>query len=518
MNKKNICVIGAGLSGLVTIKELLEKGHTVTCFEASSKIGGVFSNAKTYDSVLLTVSNYFMSYSDFMPTEERLKYWTKQDYFKYLGRYAEHFKLLDAVKFETPVVSLKRQDANWEVNVKQGNEEQSYVFDSVAVCSGQFQKVNIPKLKGMENFKGEILHSTEYTNAEKFAGKNVMCIGLGESSTDVTTEISEVANKTVLSLRRYPMVAPRYVIARDNTSYNPYYPVDVFTTCRAFNELPRDVHTKITQGLFKTYTNSYDPAVRLRGKWNLSSGAECQQVIMKNERVFNAIVDGDVEVNASGIKGLSETSVIFNDGAEEEVDSIVCCTGFRFSIPFSNIQIEDPRQLYKNMFHPDYDESLAMIGFVRPQQGGVPALAELQARYFSLLCSGEKQLPAPDHIREQAKKDEMRWKDEFSLTPQVTSLVNFVHYAEDIARCIGCEFQIDPKKEPELFKKCFEGPLWPAQFRLNGPGAKPEQARKILLGAPIPYHRPWLLKKYFSLLLWLRRNLAKSDSEKPRYA
>ena len=39
---KRVAVIGAGPSGLVTIKELLEEGHAPTCFEKAEGLGGVF--------------------------------------------------------------------------------------------------------------------------------------------------------------------------------------------------------------------------------------------------------------------------------------------------------------------------------------------------------------------------------------------------------------------------------------------------------------------------------------------
>lgn len=36
----NVAVIGAGPSGLVTAKSLLQAGLSVTCFEAGERIGG----------------------------------------------------------------------------------------------------------------------------------------------------------------------------------------------------------------------------------------------------------------------------------------------------------------------------------------------------------------------------------------------------------------------------------------------------------------------------------------------
>ena len=40
MAKASVCVVGAGPSGLVAIKEHRAVGHEVVCYERSGKIGG----------------------------------------------------------------------------------------------------------------------------------------------------------------------------------------------------------------------------------------------------------------------------------------------------------------------------------------------------------------------------------------------------------------------------------------------------------------------------------------------
>lgn len=516
---EKVCVIGAGLSGLTAIKELIEKGHEVVCFERSHDIGGVFSDPKTYESVLLTVSNYFMAFSDFMPTDERLRYWTKAEYQAYLERYAEHFELLERVRFGHTVRSLQKSGTGWIVQVEDADGTKSrHEFGAVAICSGQFQKPFVPDFSGREEFQGEILHSTDYTTPEAFAGRRVLCVGLGESSADVTSEIADVARTTTLSLRRKPLVAQRYFAVVDRAAYNVHYPLDVFTSSRSYNYIPRDIHTRVSQGAFKRFVASFDPSTRLRGQWNLESGPESQQVIMKNERVFDAIVDRGVSVNTSGIARLTANGVEFRDGTTQEVDVIMCCTGFGFSVPFFELGIDDPRALYKNMIVPEHGSSLALIGFVRPQQGGVPALAELQSRYFALLCSGERGLANEQELRQASEEDYAKWQSEFCLTPKVRALVNYARFAESLARCIGCEFQVDPRQDPELYQKCFEGPLWAVQYRLHGPGARPERARKIILEkAPVPYATSHIQRFAYQLLLWLRRVLPFAPAAKPRY-
>ena len=40
--RKRICVIGAGPSGLACMRQLLDEGHEVVCFERTSEIGGIW--------------------------------------------------------------------------------------------------------------------------------------------------------------------------------------------------------------------------------------------------------------------------------------------------------------------------------------------------------------------------------------------------------------------------------------------------------------------------------------------
>ena len=42
---ERIAVIGAGASGIAVTKELKEHGFAVDCFDANSKIGGVYATA-----------------------------------------------------------------------------------------------------------------------------------------------------------------------------------------------------------------------------------------------------------------------------------------------------------------------------------------------------------------------------------------------------------------------------------------------------------------------------------------
>lgn len=480
--RKKIAVIGAGLSGIAAIKQLTDGGHEVVCFEKAESFGGVFADKKIYEDLHLTISNYFMAYSDYVPSQQKLKFWSKKEYVNYLGEYLARFELGQYIHYDHEVRKVEKQAGKWQVTTKHGMAEQTDTFDMVAVCSGHFQKPKLPELAGLDMFEGEIEHSNDYRDKHKYAGKRVLCVGLGESSADITSEISEVASKCILSLRRYPAVAPRYMAFQED----PYFTIDTsWLTSRIVNKLPHRYHGGITKGIFNKYVNSRNDHVRIRGEWLKKSGPSHHQAVTKNERLFRPIADGKVVPNIGGIVRFEKNAVVFQDGTREEIDAVVFCTGYQLSFPFLDVSISNMRDLYKQMFIPEMGDSLSFIGFVRPQQGGIPVIAEMQCRYLSQLASGEKSLPPLSEMVDIIKYDTEHWQTEYKITPHVASLVNYCHYMDSMAKLVGCMPEIPSLfKDPLLRVKLLHNPQFAAQYRLDGPNKMTHTARSFLLGFP----------------------------------
>ena len=70
MTSKNVCVIGAGTAGIVSIHELRKEGHTVTCFESEKQIGGAWAygtstRSSIYKNLRTNNPKQIMAFEDF---------------------------------------------------------------------------------------------------------------------------------------------------------------------------------------------------------------------------------------------------------------------------------------------------------------------------------------------------------------------------------------------------------------------------------------------------------------------
>ena len=510
-----ICVVGAGVSGLVVLKELLDEGHEAVCFEQEEREGGVFNHPKgiAYDSMLLTVSQYFMSYSSLPPIEEeRRAYWTCQRYARYLREFAEKFGLFEQIEFNTKVTGIEPlDDERIRVNYQQEAQLQSDEFDAVAICRGAFRldTPRLPDIPDLSRFTGKWIHSGMYKSPEPFKGLRVLCVGIGETSSDVTSQISEVAASCTLSMRSYPELRQRYPATGDT--------IDAASN-RFWHWLPLTIRDRLRK--HKT-PKEQPPSARAHmvKEWSRKSGG--YKSTQKNDDFIDYVLDGRIRVLApSTIERLEGRMVIFEDGTTMEVDVIVFCTGYKESaIPpgwLGGVQIPDVRQLYKHAFHPSLGSRVAFVGWARPRQGGFPVCSEMVARYFSLLCSGKRKLPPEDEMRQVIAEDCSREDEWFANAKYVRTLVHYTRYMDDMAELIGCLPNLeDYLDSPELLFHLVFGSNLAITYRLCGPHATPDLARRVITSLPVhPRFSNDILDAILeiSLLQKLETALAKSVS------
>lgn len=515
---KKVCVIGAGPSGLTTIKQLLDEGHQPFCYEKEDDLGGIFHYRQdkngVYDNTVLTISNYMMCFSDYPPQGHRY-HWHHAEYKQYLQEYAEKFDLLSHIRFHTELVKIKKHGAGYEVTFCHRDTKESYAeyFDAVAICTGTHQRKKLPQIPGLDQFTGQFLHSSEYKSNTNFAGKQVVCIGLGESSADVTREISEVAQRCILSIRSYPYLIPRIVNTSSSDGWTSrmlhstyhrsegigfyliayllfslrlvwYLFLRLFRPKQSFKPALDAFNQPTDPKMLDLRTQYGEDALKLIKVWSILSGGN--KFATKNVTFVPNVLNGKIEVNASGIRRIDENTVVFNDGRSVSADVIMACTGYEDNFDFIedfHLHDNNVRNLFMHAFHPDLP-NCAFIGWARPITGGIPACAEMAARYFALLLSEKVTLPA--HVDDLIEDDKAFYAVTVCDSPTLHTVVSWKRYMENFAQLIGCQVTLwKYLYHPTLFMKLMYGSLIPAQYRLEGPHASRALAKRTILSLPI---------------------------------
>ena len=221
--KKRVAVIGAGCSGITTIKNLLQAGiEDIVCFEQNDQVGGnwIYTAGESHSSVCETThiisSKTLSQYMDYPMPEDYPDYPSHRQVLHYFQSYAAHFGLHPYIRFNTKVKQITKLDGErWLVKTEQGDQE---IFDYLFIANGHHSEPNHPELPG--SFAGEYLHSHLYKTNEPFKDKRVLVIGGGNSACDCAVEASRVAEEVVISMRSAQYIVPKFFLGKPTDTFN----------------------------------------------------------------------------------------------------------------------------------------------------------------------------------------------------------------------------------------------------------------------------------------------------------
>ncbi|KAI4343921.1 hypothetical protein L6164_011213 [Bauhinia variegata] len=362
---KNVCVIGAGPSGLVAARELRKEGHKVVVFEQNHDVGGqwlyqpnveeedplgrnpflkVYSSI--YESLRLISPREIMGYTDFpflvKKDRDTRRFPGARELHLYLKDFCEWFGLREMIRYNTRVdyvgmlnYGVSVNDLKWIVRSieKKSEKMTEEVFDAVVVATGHYAQPKLPSIKGMDVWKRKQMHSHIYRHPEPFRDERVVVVGNSYSGQDISMDLAEVAK-------------------------------EVHISSRSLN---------ITEGFSK--------------------------VLSKHENLYLR----------PQIETLQEDGrVVFVDGSCVIADVILYCTGYSYAFPFLDtkgmVVVDDGRvgPLYEHTFPPSLAPSLSFIG-VPKKIIGFPFF-ECQAKWIAQLLSGKRALPSRDEMMESIRE------------------------------------------------------------------------------------------------------------------
>ena len=472
MQVKKVAIIGGGPSGLAAAKSMLEEGLQPVVFEQSSNIGGQWHQEAAHSGVWKNMhtnsSNITTVFSDFPHKENIQMFPTYDEILNYLENYAAHFKLNDCIRLNARVSMISQTtDGAYKIKYSIADDElKEEIFSHVIVASGRFNKPRLPQIKGIENFKGTVLHSFNYKGSDTYKGKKVLVLGNSISGLEIASDLAEEDETMVISACR----KPRYIMRKVQGGK----PTDCIIFTRFANyagqALPPEVVAKqMKENILKRNGNPADYG-GLKPSENIMEAG-----ISMCENYLDHVSEGKI-LPKKGVKEFTGKGVIFDDGTYAEIDAVIFATGYNLNLSFLSKEIlntinadDDYIDLYQFTFHPGLP-NFAFIGMFA-QIGPYFPTVELQSRWIAACWSGVLALPSASQMTTGIEA--------FSKFKKIRPVLY-----HDTAIMFSIEAGVEPKLDNhnDIAKALLFGPLAPSQFRLDGHGKK-KMAKEIFIAA-----------------------------------
>lgn len=417
----DICIIGAGSSGVTVAKALKEAGLAFDLFEAGSDIGGMWrynndnGRSSCYASLHIDTSRPNLGYSDFPIDPDLPDFLSHEQFLAHLEAYADRFGIRPLITFNTEVLSVVTDGNRWKVRVT-GGETRGY--GTVIVANGHLSDPRMPAFTG--TFDGEIMHSHHYRTAAPFEGKRVMVVGLGNSAVDIAVDLCRRAQHVIVSTRRSAWIMPKYLMG---------VPVDQWSGFLARKlKLKTPMVRRIMSRLIRL-------GVGDQRRFGLQRPAHpmWREHATLSQELLPYIGHGWITVRPN-VKELRGESVAFEDGNEDAVDAIIYATGYKTTFPFLAPDVFDPEtqvgNLYRRMVSPD-QPGLIFAGLVQPVGPTIP-LVETQGKWIAALLSGKMALPDSETRLREIAEHRDRQRKTYLDSPRYTLEVDFALYSKQM--------------------------------------------------------------------------------------
>jgi hypothetical protein len=395
-----VAVIGAGPSGLTTLRALDRAGIDATCFEKGQRIGGIWTledrRTAAYPRLHLITSRARTELAEFPMPDGTPHYPSRDAVGAYLESYADRFGLRDRIRLGTEITRAQRADGGWRL------EPVGETFDALVVASGHNDVPKLPSPAYPGDFAGEQLHALEYPGGERFVDKRVLVVGMGNSAMDIASELSWLAERTLLSVRRGSWIVPKRLLGM---------PADQVIRPWSAVHVPWRVRQPVAQLLLKLTVGSPENLGLPKPERGLF-----QDHPTITDTVPSRIAHGAIDP-VGPIEALDGDHVRFANGRREPVDAIVWCTGYRVEIPFLDEDVlgPDPEQLplYKRVLHLDHDD-LLFVGLMQSTGSAFP-IVERQAQLAAERLAGTWAPPDGAAMRadceDRHRRARARWGD-----------------------------------------------------------------------------------------------------------
>ncbi len=191
-----VLVVGGGQAGLSIAARLTQLGVDTLIVDRQERVGDNWR--KRYHALVLH-NQVHVNHLPYMPFPPNWPTYIPKDklagWFEY---YAEAMELNFWTETEFSDGAYDETDGRWTVELKQPGGTRTLRPRHVVMATSVTGIPNLPTIPTLDQFKGEVIHSSAYTGAQSRKDKRVLIIGTGTSAHDMAQDLQ--SNGATVSL------------------------------------------------------------------------------------------------------------------------------------------------------------------------------------------------------------------------------------------------------------------------------------------------------------------------------
>ena len=458
-NDIHVVIIGAGASGLCAAIQLGKLGIPYTIFEKNAEVGGTWYENR-YPGCAVDTPNHFYQFS-FEPNNNWPNYFSQRDAIQaYLEHCADKYDVRKNIRFNTEVSAAVFDEATqtWSIQATTNATKQTpnratnqqtadttnletvhtprqrttqrdgetthveQIQANAVICAvGQLNRPAIPKLPGLTQFQGQVIHTAQWPDQIDLKGKKVALIGTGASAVQVGPAIAAQVESLAVLQRSGSWVVRRPnidgVVSEDTKwvlnnvpFYAPWYRFQLFWAFGdgLFEALKIDPTWQGGSESISAFNARLRESMMKHIRRELAGRDDLLKKVVPDFPPFGKRVLGDagwysmlkrdnVRLETGALKQVHAKAVELEDGTLIEADILVMATGFQAGRMLWPMDIQgrggvtirqkwgddDPRA-FLGITAPEFPNFFMMYG---PNTnighgGSALFLAECQTRYF----------------------------------------------------------------------------------------------------------------------------------------
>lgn len=448
-------------------------------FETNGSVGGLWrgqTGSHAWQGMRTNLSKWSCMFSDFAWPDDQEIFPTQRDVCSYLESYARHFGLASHIRLHTSVQQAAQNGSGWIIHsaASAGTNRQDQV-DYLIVASGFFSHGDMPSLPGETAFQGKVLHSSQLHHPALYKDQPAAVVGGSFSGCEIAVELARQEVPVTHVVRNPVWIASR--LTPDTRT-----PLDLLFYNRKPDTpaSPSERNRMSARFLESVYGNpgAAHPDLRL----DPESGNP--NFIAVSDNYLDFVRAGKIGIVRGSPQRFTPTGLTISTGQTLPVGTVFFATGFHSHLDFLSAELKErmqfagddkfmPLPLHHATF-PAASDTLAFVGFYRGPYFGV---MELQARWIAGTFSGA--LPLPDRdVRETGVAQALTLRNSWPR-PQFP-YGDYVGLSDSFAQAVGAMPEPADRTDPVI----------PSQYRLRGPHASPDAARRIIASLPASFPSP----------------------------